>query len=66
MIRITMGNRLHYAPLGEKTRRILDLGAGTGIWAIEMGDEWPDAEVIGTDLSPTQPTWYSYHQSSTV
>lgn len=28
-----------------------------GIWAIDIADEFPDAEVIGTDLSPIQPTW---------
>lgn len=36
-------------------RRILDVGTGTGIWAIDIGDHFPDAEVIGIDLSPTQP-----------
>lgn len=28
-----------------------------GIWAIDIADEFPNAEVIGTDLSPIQPTW---------
>ena len=36
---------------------MLDVGTGTGIWAIDFGDEHPSAEVLGTDLSPTQPTW---------
>ena len=35
--------------------RILDIGTGTGIWCIEMGDLFPDAEVIGNDFSPVQP-----------
>ena len=30
---------------------------GTGIWAIDFADEHPSAEVIGTDLSPIQPSW---------
>ncbi|KAH7312170.1 S-adenosyl-L-methionine-dependent methyltransferase [Stachybotrys elegans] len=47
---------LHYAPL-EKPQRILDLGTGTGIWAIDMGDEYPEADVLGVDLSPIQPNW---------
>jgi hypothetical protein len=34
----------------------LDIGTGTGAWAIEMGDAYPDAIVEGTDLSPIQPT----------
>jgi len=58
MIRICMDNKLFLAPIGEKLGRILDVGTGTGIWAIEIGDEYPSAEVLGTDLSPTQPTWY--------
>lgn len=33
------------------------MGTGTGIWAIDVADELPDATVIGTDLSPIQPNW---------
>ncbi|KAK2743784.1 hypothetical protein FQN57_004721 [Myotisia sp. PD_48] len=35
--------------------RILDLGCGTGIWAIDMAKEYPHAYVLGTDLAPMQP-----------
>ncbi|KAJ3548161.1 hypothetical protein NM208_g1144 [Fusarium decemcellulare] len=28
-----------------------------GIWAIDFADEFPNAEVIGTDISPIQPSW---------
>lgn len=41
----------------DNVQRILDVGTGTGIWAIEMGDLYPNAEIIGTDLSPVQPEW---------
>ncbi|KAL9028640.1 MAG: hypothetical protein Q9196_003032, partial [Gyalolechia fulgens] len=51
------GGNLHTAPL-VNPRRILDIGTGTGIWAIEMAEQYPDAQVIGTDLSPIQPQWY--------
>jgi SAM-dependent methyltransferase len=34
---------------------VLDIGTGTGIWAIEMAHEYPGSKVIGTDLSPIQP-----------
>lgn len=48
--------RLFKAPV-ENPLDILDVGTGTGIWAIEVGDEYPAAVVIGTDLSPIQPSW---------
>ena len=42
----------------SRTGRIFlntDIGKNLGIWAIDMGDTYPDCEVIGTDLSPIQP-----------
>lgn len=33
---------------------VIDIGTGTGIWAIDFADEHPESEVIGTDLSPIQ------------
>ncbi|KAJ5122112.1 hypothetical protein N7448_003242 [Penicillium atrosanguineum] len=47
---------LQLAP-AKKSGRVLDIGTGTGIWAIEFADENPEAEVIGIDLSPIQPSW---------
>ncbi|KXH26222.1 methyltransferase domain-containing protein [Colletotrichum simmondsii] len=41
----------------SNVRRVLDVGTGSGIWAIDFGDEHPDAEVIGVDLSAVQPTF---------
>ena len=38
MAMLRMDNRLHLAPIGENPQRILDIGTGTGIWAIEMGE----------------------------
>ncbi|KAH6711596.1 S-adenosyl-L-methionine-dependent methyltransferase [Leptodontidium sp. MPI-SDFR-AT-0119] len=52
---ILMSGKLHFAPIGENPQSILDLGTGSGIWAIEMGDKYPSAQVQGIDLSPIQP-----------
>ncbi|KAF6823752.1 methyltransferase [Colletotrichum plurivorum] len=49
--------RLYLAPIGDYPQRVLDLGTGTGIWAIEFAEQFPSAEVYGIDLSPTQPDW---------
>ncbi|PSN66925.1 S-adenosyl-L-methionine-dependent methyltransferase [Corynespora cassiicola Philippines] len=56
MFILMLGNKLHLAPIVSPLK-ILDLGCGTGIWAIDMADEYPGAEVIGVDLSPIQPTF---------
>ncbi|KAL1991215.1 hypothetical protein VTN49DRAFT_5719 [Thermomyces lanuginosus] len=47
--------KLYLAPI-KNPQRVIDLATGTGIWAIDFGDLHPSAEVIGCDLSPTQPT----------
>ncbi|KAG5983985.1 hypothetical protein E4U55_006497 [Claviceps digitariae] len=55
---MTLGGKLYKAPLDElKISRVLDAGTGTGIWAIDIGDELPNAEVLGVDISPIQPTF---------
>ncbi|KAK4451159.1 S-adenosyl-L-methionine-dependent methyltransferase [Podospora aff. communis PSN243] len=57
MIRGTEG-KLFHSPLDPaKTKRILDIGTGTGIWAMVMAEKSPDAQVLGNDLSAVQPTW---------
>ena len=49
---------IHLAPLPScGPKNALDLGTGTGLWAIEFGDMYPECSVIGTDLSPIQPSW---------
>jgi methylase of polypeptide subunit release factors len=42
--------KLHKAPIANDPQRILDVGTGTGIWAIDMADKYPSAEVLGVDL----------------
>lgn len=45
---------------------VLDLGTGTGAWAIEFADDNPDAEVNGVDLSPIQPDYLPPNVQFTV
>lgn len=32
-----MGGKLYFAPVGDEPSRVLDIGTGTGIWAIQFG-----------------------------
>ncbi|KAI1389041.1 S-adenosyl-L-methionine-dependent methyltransferase [Hypoxylon trugodes] len=56
MTMLLCDGKLHFAPL-QNPQAVLDIGTGTGIWAIDMGDEYPGSEVLGIDLSPIQPLW---------
>ncbi|KAG0127839.1 S-adenosyl-L-methionine-dependent methyltransferase [Tuber indicum] len=46
----------YFAPL-RNLKRVLDIGTGTGNWAIDMADTHRDTAIIGTDISPIQPSW---------
>jgi hypothetical protein len=48
-------SKLTSVPL-VKPAKIIDIGTGTGDWVIGIGEAFPDAEVIGTDLSAIQPS----------
>ena len=53
---LTFDGKLFTCPVAEKQiHRVLDVGTGTGIWAIDFADEHPAAHVLGIDLSPIQP-----------
>ncbi|KAJ5719829.1 hypothetical protein N7493_006707 [Penicillium malachiteum] len=55
---LVLNGDLYRAPMSENSlQRVLDIGTGTGIWAIDFADSHPGTEVIGTDLSPIQPSW---------
>ncbi|PYH90270.1 UMTA methyltransferase family protein [Aspergillus ellipticus CBS 707.79] len=56
LFKLLLGGESYRAPI-HQPERILDVGTGTGTWAMEMADEFPDAEILGTDLSPIQPNW---------
>lgn len=52
---LLLNNEPWKVPL-EHPRKVLDIGCETGDWVIMIGEHFPSATVIGTDLSPIQPT----------
>ena len=46
MIEVSLKGKLNLAPIPSDPQRILDLGCGTGLWTIEIGDKYPNAEVV--------------------
>ncbi|RSL49182.1 hypothetical protein CEP54_012556 [Fusarium duplospermum] len=57
LLTLAIGEKLYLAPLKKDIERAVDIGTGTGIWAIDFADEHPGCKVIGTDISPIQPGW---------
>ncbi|KAL1911738.1 hypothetical protein Sste5344_002313 [Sporothrix stenoceras] len=54
----TAQGSLYLAPIDtERPQRILDIGTGNGVWAIEMGDNLPNSIIIGNDLSANMPAF---------
>ncbi|KAF4546569.1 Tam domain methyltransferase protein [Lasiodiplodia theobromae] len=53
---LALKGELYKAPVKDP-KLCLDIGTGTGLWALDFADTHPDCQVIGTDLSPIQPSW---------
>ncbi|BAE61942.1 unnamed protein product [Aspergillus oryzae RIB40] len=53
---LILDGEIHLAPI-KNPQRVLDIGTGTGIWAVDFADQYQSSEVIGNDLSPIQPRW---------
>lgn len=51
LLRVALG-RNYLAPI-RSPRSILDVATGTGIWARELAQEFPQAQVIGIDIDRT-------------
>ena len=56
ILSIILEDKPYLAPLPDDIAHVLDVGTGTGIWAIEFADRHPSCEIIGTDLSSIQPS----------
>ncbi|KAK4448001.1 Phosphomethylethanolamine N-methyltransferase [Podospora aff. communis PSN243] len=56
-ITLALDGALFRAPLKPDIQTALDIGTGSGIWALDFADKFPDCSVIGTDISPIQPTY---------
>lgn len=54
---LLLDEKRYLAPIGPNPQQILDLGTGTGIWAMDIADQFPSAQVLGIDIAPIQPTW---------
>ncbi|KAK3319717.1 S-adenosyl-L-methionine-dependent methyltransferase [Cercophora scortea] len=65
MLEVTDG-KLFFAPIGDYPQKIIDLGTGTGLWAIEVADLYPSAVVQGIDFTPIQPVWVPSNLSFVV
>lgn len=57
IFKLVLNGELTRTKLPPTTGKVLDVGTGTGIWAIELGDSLPAATIIGVDQSPIQPQW---------
>ena len=54
-----LNGKLFTAPIPkqQQLQHVLDVGTGTGIWALDFGDAHPETKVLGIDLSPIQPSF---------
>ncbi|KAI0011410.1 S-adenosyl-L-methionine-dependent methyltransferase [Xylariaceae sp. FL0662B] len=54
LYRLCLDGSLTATRLPLDVANILDLGTGTGVWAIEMAARYPQARIVGIDASPIQ------------
>lgn len=51
-----LNGQLSFQNIPRSAKRILDIGTGTGDWAIAVAERFPETEVIATDITCFQPT----------
>ncbi|KAH6884923.1 S-adenosyl-L-methionine-dependent methyltransferase [Thelonectria olida] len=54
---LTFGGKSYFSPNADTAKRVLDVGTGTGVWAIDFADGHPHADVIGVDIAAIQPAF---------
>lgn len=47
----TMTGRLLLAPVEKAGNDVLDIGTGSGVWAVDFGDKYPTSLVLGRDIN---------------
>ncbi|KAI1059511.1 hypothetical protein LB506_008866 [Fusarium annulatum] len=63
VLTLLLDGKLTLVPLKDDIQRVLEVGTGTvgcssdTNWCSDFADEHSNIEVIGTDLSPIQPSW---------
>ena len=50
----TFNGRLHTCPTSDKVKKVLDVGTGNGVWAIDYAMAHPEVKVYGFDISAPQ------------
>jgi len=53
---MVFGGNLFFAPISDHPQKILDVGTGSGMWAMDVATKYEMAHVEATDLNPAQPT----------
>jgi SAM-dependent methyltransferase len=57
VLKLLLDNELTVTALPNSDLKILDVGCGTGIWAVDTGDKYRSATIVGVDEPPIQRHW---------